>query len=86
MSLRQFSAGQNNRREVAIMKIPIRFYYDLGPSAALLQRSCRFCYDLCRFDQNFESSRNRRPVEWGVLQPSKLGIFLSSSEVVVNNP
>ena len=36
-------------------EIPIRFYYDLGASTALLLRSCRFCYDSCHFDQNFES-------------------------------
>ena len=36
-------------------EIPIRFYYDLGASTALLLRSCRFCYDSCYFDQNFES-------------------------------
>ena len=48
------------------MKIPIRFYYDLGASSTLLLRSWRFYYDLCRFDQNFEAERNRYlPVEWG---------------------
>ena len=36
-------------------EFPIRFYYDLCASIALLLRSCRFCYDLCHFDQNFES-------------------------------
>ena len=35
-------------------EIPIRFYYDLGASTALLLRSCRFCYDSCLFDQDFE--------------------------------
>ena len=38
------------------MKIPKRFYYDLGASIALLLRSCRFCCDSRHFDQNFESS------------------------------
>ena len=51
----KFAGGINNRREIAIMKIPIRFYYDLGASTTLLLRSCRFCYNSCRFDQNFES-------------------------------
>ena len=46
-------------------EIPIRFYNDLGASTALLLRSCGFCYDSCHFDQNFESKRYRRPVEWG---------------------
>ena len=36
-------------------EIPIRFLYDLGASTALLLRSFRFCYDLCHFDQRFES-------------------------------
>ena len=36
-------------------EILVRFYYDLGASTALLLRSCRFCYDSCHFDQNFES-------------------------------
>ena len=33
------------------MQILIRFYYDLDASTVLLLRSCRFCYDSCRFDQ-----------------------------------
>ena len=36
-------------------EIPVRFYYDLGASTALLLRSCRFCYDSCHFDKDFES-------------------------------
>ena len=36
-------------------EIPVRFYYDLGASTVLLLRSCRFCYDSCHFDLNFES-------------------------------
>ena len=36
MLLRKFWANQNSRHEVAIMKIPIHFYYDLGPSTTLL--------------------------------------------------
>ena len=55
MSLRKFLAGQNNRYQVAIMKNPIRFYYDLGAFTTLLLRSCRFCYDSGRFDQKYES-------------------------------
>ena len=35
-------------------EIPICFYYDLGASTVLLLRSCRFCYDSCLFDQDFE--------------------------------
>ena len=61
MPLHKFSAGQNNHREVAIMKILIRFYLDPVASTVLLY----FCYDSCRFGQNFESQQNRRPVEWG---------------------
>ena len=37
-----FLAGQNNRREVAIMKILMRFYYNLGASTALLLFLLRF--------------------------------------------
>ena len=55
----------NNRREVAILKIQIRFYYDLGPSTALLLCSWRFYNDSCHFDQNYESLRSQSPVEWG---------------------
>ena len=47
------------------MKIPIRFYYHQGTSTTLLWRLCRFCYDSWHFDQNFESKRNRRPLECG---------------------
>ena len=36
MSLRKVWAGQSNRREVATMKIPICYYYDLGAFIALL--------------------------------------------------
>ena len=39
MSLRKFWAGPNNRREVAIMKIPMRFYYNLGASTTILAAS-----------------------------------------------
>ena len=42
MSLRKFSAGQNNRREVAIMKNLMRFYYNLGASTAPLPFPLRF--------------------------------------------
>ena len=55
-------------------EILIRLYYDMGASTALLMRSCRFCYDSCHFDQNFESERNRRPVEWG--RGNQCGIYL----------
>ena len=51
MWLRKFCAGQNNHREVAIMKILIRFYYDLCASTTILLRYCHFCYDSCNFDQ-----------------------------------
>ena len=50
-----YRAGQNSRCEMAIMKIPIRFYYDIGASTALLLRSCRFCCDSRHIDQNFKS-------------------------------
>ena len=36
----RFHGGQNNRREVTIMKMSKRFYYDLGASTTLLVRSC----------------------------------------------
>ena len=36
-------------------EIRVRFFYDLGASTALLLHSCRFFYDPCHFDQNFES-------------------------------
>ena len=35
------------------MKIPIRFFYDLGASTTLLLRSWRFYYDSCRFLPKF---------------------------------
>ena len=44
-------------------EIPIRFYYDLGASTALLLRSCRFCYDI-RVILTKISNRSGIAVEW----------------------
>ena len=55
MLLRKFWSGQNSRLEVAIMKILIRFYYDLGASTTILPFVLRFASFLPKFRNVAES-------------------------------